>query len=80
MQLDPLLLAIAVPLAVATAIFAGLPKRYSVRLAYLGFGAPAAIALWLWSRFPADAGQAYQFMSSRDLGLSLLGITAPEQM
>lgn len=74
MQLDPLLLAIAVPLAVATAIFAGLPKRYSVRLAYLGFGAPAAIALWLWSRFPADAGEAYQFMSSRDLGLSLLGI------
>jgi len=33
MQLDPLLLAIAVPLAVAAAIFAGLPKRYSVRLA-----------------------------------------------
>jgi NADH-quinone oxidoreductase subunit M len=74
MQLDPLLLAIAVPLAVAAAIFAGLPKRYSVRLAYLGFGAPAAIALWLWSRFPANAGEAYQFMSSRDLGLSLLGI------
>ena len=74
MQFDPLLLAIAVPLAVAAAIFAGLPKRYSVRLAYVGFVAPAAIALWLWSRFPANAGEAYQFMSSRDLGLSLLGI------
>ena len=74
MHVDLLLVSIAAPLAVALAIFAGLPKRYSVRLSYLGFGVPAAIALWLWSQFPADAGDSYTFMSSYDLGLALLGI------
>ena len=48
---DPLLLAIATPLAVALAIALGLPKRWSVRLAYVGFGVPALVSLWLWSQF-----------------------------
>ncbi|MBL9203628.1 MAG: NADH-quinone oxidoreductase subunit M [Opitutaceae bacterium] len=74
MHVDLLLVSIATPLAVALAIFAGLPKRYSVKLAYLGFGVPAAIALWLWSQFPSDPGDTYAFLSSYPLGLELLGI------
>jgi NADH-quinone oxidoreductase subunit M len=35
---DPLLISIAAPLALALAIGLGLPKRWSVRLAYAGFG------------------------------------------
>ena len=42
---DPLLLAILSPLAVALAIALGLPKRFSIKLAYVGFGLPALLAL-----------------------------------
>jgi NADH-quinone oxidoreductase subunit M len=73
---DLLLLAILTPLAVALAIALGLPKRFSVKLAYLGFGIPAAIALYLWSQYavaPLDRGD-YRFLTSYDTGLSGLGI------
>ena len=45
---DPLLSAIAVPLALALAIGLGLPKRWSVRLAYGAFAWPALMALHVW--------------------------------
>jgi len=73
--LDPLFLAIATPLAVATAIALGLPKRHSVRLAYIGFGAPAIIALWCWANFPADAGARYIFLHRHSTGLDGFGIS-----
>jgi len=69
-----LLLAIAIPFLVAMTIFAGLPKRFSVKLAYLGFGVPALIALYLWSVFPAGLGDRYAFLSSYNTGLASLGI------
>lgn len=69
-----LLLAIAIPLAVAASIFAGMPKRYSVKLAYLGFGLPALISLYAWGMFPAELGDRYAFLASYDTGLSALGI------
>jgi NADH-quinone oxidoreductase subunit M len=74
-HLDPLLLAIATPLAVAVAIMLGLPKRHSIRLAYVGFGVPALIALWCWANFPADAGAKYAFFNRYSTGLDGLGIT-----
>lgn len=49
------LLAIALPLVAALIIVLGLPERWATGLAAVGFGAPAAIALWLWSQFPAYA-------------------------
>lgn len=69
-----LLLAIATPFLVAVAIFAGLPKRYSVKLSYLGFGVPALISLYLWRVFPTDLGGHYAYLASYDTGLSVLGI------
>lgn len=69
-----LLLAIAIPLAVAATIFAGMPKRYSVKLAYLGFGLPALISLYAWGTFPAELGDRFAFLASYDTGLSPLGI------
>lgn len=71
---DPLLLAIVTPLVVALAIALGLPKRYSVKLAYVGFGLPALLALHCWYHFPAHAAADYAFASSYDTGLSSLGI------
>jgi NADH-quinone oxidoreductase subunit M len=72
---DPLFLAIAAPLAVATAIAFGLPKRFSVKLAYVGFGVPLLIALWCWMKFPVDAGAQYAFFNRYSTGLDSLGIT-----
>jgi len=72
---DPLLLAIATPLAVALAIALGLPKRYSVKLAYVGFAVPALLALMCWWQFPADAGAQYAFFTRYSTGLDGLGIT-----
>lgn len=69
-----LLLAIAVPLAVAASIFAGMPKRYSVRLAYLGFGVPALIAIYAWVSFPSGLGDRFAYLASYDTGLGSLGI------
>jgi NADH-quinone oxidoreductase subunit M len=68
-------LAIATPLAAALAIALGLPKRLAVPVAGAAFTLPAAIALWLWSRFPAAAGGAYQFLSNTPTGLQGFGIS-----
>ncbi len=72
---NPLFLASAVPFAVAVAILCGLPKRWSVRLAYLGFGVPAMLALWCWANFPAEAGAGYAFTVRGSTGLEGFGIS-----
>jgi len=73
---DPLLLAIAAPLAVALAIALGLPKRWSVRLAYLGFGLPFLLALDAWWHFGgAPKADGYAFLSDYSTGLDGLGIS-----
>ncbi|MFI5355702.1 MAG: NuoM family protein [Opitutales bacterium] len=72
---DPLLLAIVTPLAVALAIALGLPKRYSILLAYVGFAVPALLALHCWYHFPVHAGTDYAFTSSYATGLDRLGIS-----
>jgi NADH-quinone oxidoreductase subunit M len=72
---NPLILAIVAPLAVALAIALDLPKRWAILLAYVGFGVPALIALWLWSQYgsaPQHAG--YAFYSTHDVGLKSVGI------
>ncbi len=71
---DPLLLAIVSPLAVALAIALGLPKRWSVKLAYVGFALPALLALHTWWHFPADADSSYVFTSEYSTGLDRFGI------
>jgi NADH-quinone oxidoreductase subunit M len=75
LPVDLLLLSIATPLAVALAIALGLQKRYAVKAAYIGFGVPALVALYLWSHFsgaPQHAG--YAFVTSYDTGLGQYGI------
>ena len=75
LTLDPLLLAIAAPLALALAIALGLPKRWSVRLAYAGFGLPALLALYVWWSYGAQVqAHGYAFLSSYSTGLDGLGI------
>jgi NADH-quinone oxidoreductase subunit M len=72
---DPLLVAMAAPLGVALAIACGLPKRWSVRLAYVGFGLPFLLALHVWWHFesaPKVAG--YAFLTNYSTGLEALGI------
>jgi len=74
---DPLIVAIAAPLAVAVAIALGLPKRWAVRLSYLGFGIPAFMALVAWFHFgdmPKEA-HGYAFLSRHSTGLDRLGIS-----
>jgi len=73
--LDPLLISILAPLAVALAIGLGLPKRWSVRLAYLGFGVPFLCALHVWWHF-GDAAKlsGYAFYHGYSTGLGGLGI------
>ena len=68
-------LAIAAPLVAALVIALGLPKRLSLPLAAAGFALPAAIALYLWWLFPADAGAAYFFTSDTATGLQDFGIS-----
>ena len=68
-------LSIATPLVAALIIALGLPKRYSTKLAAAAFAVPALIALWLWSEFPAEGAQNYQFLSTVDTGLSGLGLS-----
>ncbi|MBI5770575.1 MAG: NADH-quinone oxidoreductase subunit M [Verrucomicrobia bacterium] len=73
---DPLLVSIAAPLALALAIGLGLPKRWSVRLAYGAFAIPALMALhawWWFSAQPKDHG--YAFLSRYSTGLDSLGIS-----
>ncbi len=71
---DPLLGSILTPLAVALAIALGLPKRFSVKLAYVGFAVPALLALHCWYHFPANAGADYAFVTHYSTGLDALGI------
>ena len=73
---DPLLLSIAAPLAVALAIALGLPKRWSLRLAYAGFGVPALMALHVWWHFAAAPKEihGYAFVTRYSTGLDGLGI------
>lgn len=73
---DPLLVALATPLALALMIALGLPKRWSVRLAYAGFGLPLLLALHAWWHFAASEQTAgYAFLSTYDTGLTGLGIS-----
>jgi NADH-quinone oxidoreductase subunit M len=77
LPVDLLLLSIVTPLAVALAIALGLPKRFSVKLAYVGFGVPAAIALFLWYQYSAASASAYEgysFYTRYDTGLWDFGI------
>jgi NADH-quinone oxidoreductase subunit M len=73
---DPLLLSIAAPLAVALAIALGLPKRWSVRLAYVGFAVPALLALyvgWHFSALPQER-HGYVLLTQYSTGLDGIGI------
>jgi NADH-quinone oxidoreductase subunit M len=72
---DFLLLSLAAPLVVALAIACGLPKRWSVRLAYLGFAVPALTALYAWCQF-ADATtyDGYAYFTQYSTGLDGIGI------
>jgi NADH-quinone oxidoreductase subunit M len=73
---DPLLIAIAFPLALALLIALGLPKRWSVRLAYAGFGVPLLMALHAWWHFStAPQTSGYAFLTQYSTGLDELGIT-----
>jgi len=72
---DPLLVAIAAPLALALAIALGLPKRWSVKLAYVAFALPVFLALHVWRYFadaPKDHG--YAFLAHYSTGLDAYGI------
>jgi NADH-quinone oxidoreductase subunit M len=76
LSFDPLLLSIAAPLALALAIALGLPKRWSVRLAYAGFGVPALLALYTWWTYGAQPQiHGYAFLRSYSTGLDGLGIS-----
>jgi len=72
---DPLLVSIATPLALALAIALGLPKRWSVRLAYVAFAVPVLFALHVWWHF-ADTTKdhGYAFLTHYSTGLDAYGI------
>ncbi|MEO6873920.1 MAG: NADH-quinone oxidoreductase subunit M [Opitutaceae bacterium] len=73
---DPLLLSIATPLVVALAIALGLPKRWSVRLAYVGFTVPALLALHVWWHYSTQPMQdGYAFLTHYSTGLQGIGIS-----
>ena len=76
MSFDPLLIAIVTPLALALAIACGLPKRWSVRLAYAAFAIPALMAQHCWRLFSAQKlDHGYAFLSRCSTGLDGLGIS-----
>ena len=73
---DPLLLAIVAPLAVAFAIACGLPKRWSLKLAYAGFALPLLCALHTWWHFSATPQVGgYAFLTQYSTGLGRIGIS-----
>jgi NADH-quinone oxidoreductase subunit M len=73
---DPLLVSIAAPLALALAIALGLPKRWSVKLAYVAFAIPAMLALHVWWYFGDAAKEhGYAFLQTYSTGLDAYGIT-----
>lgn len=72
---DPLLVSIATPLALALLIALGLPKRWSVRLAYVAFAVPALLALHVWWHFSSMVGASgYAFLTRYSTGLDAYGI------
>ena len=72
---DPLLVSIAAPLALALAIALGLPKRWSVMLAYGAFAIPVLMALHVWWHFgDAAKDHGYAFLTRYSTGLDGLGI------
>jgi NADH-quinone oxidoreductase subunit M len=73
---DPLLIAIATPLALALLIALGLPKRWSVRLSYVAFAVPLLVALdawWYFNDAPQTSGYAY--LQTYSTGLQNIGIS-----
>jgi len=73
---DPLLVAIATPLALALLIALGLPKRWSMRLSYIAFAVPLLMALHTWWHFAAaEKNAGYAFLTTYDTGLTSLGIS-----
>ncbi|PAW63026.1 MAG: NADH-quinone oxidoreductase subunit N [Opitutia bacterium Tous-C1TDCM] len=73
---DPLLIAIAAPLALALLIALGLPKRWSVTLAYGAFAVPLLMALHTWWHFSGVPQQdGYAFLTRYSTGLDGLGIS-----
>lgn len=73
--MDLLLIAILSPLVLALAMVLGLPKAVARNLAYVGFGIPAVISIWLWCQYGGAAKESgYAFLTSYDTGLSALGI------
>src|SRR5437762_2388643 len=72
---DPLLIAIVTPLALALAIAFGLPKRWSVRLAYVIFAVPLLMALYCWRLFSSQAlDHGYAFGTRYSTGLDGIGV------
>ena len=73
---DPLLVSIVAPLALALAIALGLPKRWSVALAYVAFAIPALMALHTWWHFAAASkDHGYAFLTQYSTGLDAYGIS-----
>jgi NADH-quinone oxidoreductase subunit M len=72
---DPLLISIATPLGLALLIALGLPKRWSVWLAYVAFAVPLLMGLHVWWHFHAAPQQdGYAFLTRYATGLDGLGI------
>lgn len=72
---DLLFLSIATPLAVAVVLALGLPKALATKLAYVGFGVPAIIAVYLWTQFSSETlVDTYAFKTVYETGLGSLGI------
>src|SRR4051812_25202794 len=65
---------VAIPLLAALVMALGLPKRYSTKLAALAFFMSAVGAMWLWAKYPAEAGSGYHYLSTIDTGLGAFGI------
>src|SRR5690606_25821253 len=73
---DPLLIAIATPLALALLIAFGLPKRWSVRLSYIAFAIPLILSLCTWWQFSGAAqSEGYRFLTTYPTGLEAVGIS-----
>lgn len=67
---DPLLVSIAAPLALALLIALGLPKRWSIRLAYVAFAIPLLLSLHTWYHFSAASLESgYAFLKTYSTGL-----------
>ncbi|MES2692774.1 MAG: NADH-quinone oxidoreductase subunit M [Verrucomicrobiota bacterium] len=73
---DPLLISIATPLALALLIALGLPKRWSLKLAYVAFAVPLLLSLHTWYHFAGAAQESgYAFLKTYSTGLDGIGIT-----